>query len=104
LKHTVGVSMAQQRTLGRVISDFFISVSAVAILLALLVSTDARVREEATALVNGQRATQVAATTGQARRFVNTIVGAVKEQSSDHGPLMIMLLCGTGLALVMFRT
>jgi hypothetical protein len=93
-----------QRALRRVVSDFFISVSAVGILLALLVSMDVRVREEATALVNGQRATQVAATTGQARRLVNTIVGVVKDQSSEHGPLMIMLLCGTGLALVMFRT
>jgi hypothetical protein len=93
-----------QRALRRVVSDVFISVSAVGILLALLVSMDVRVREEATALVNGQRATQVAATTGQARRFVNTVVGVVKDQSSEHGPLMIMLLCGTGLALVMFRT
>ena len=54
--------------------------------------------------MNGQRATQVAATTGQARRFANTVIGVVKDQSSEHGPLMVMLLCGTGLALVMFRT
>lgn len=97
--------MAQRSfALRRVVSDFLISASAVGILLALLVSMDARVRDEATALMNGQRATQVAATTGQARRFVNTIVGVVKDQSSEHGPLMVMLLCGTGLALVMFRT
>jgi hypothetical protein len=97
--------MAQRGpTLRRAVSDFLISVSAVGILLALLVSLDVRVREEATALVNGQRANQVAATTGQARRFVNTVVGVVKDQSSEHGPLMVMLMFGTGLALVMFRT
>src|SRR5215472_1240346 len=94
-EHSVGVSMAQRSSLRRVISDFVISASAVGILLALLVSMDSRVREEATALVNGQRTAQVAATTGQARRLMNTVVGVVKDQSSEHGPLMVMLLCGT---------
>jgi hypothetical protein len=87
-----------------VISDFLISVSAVGILLALLVSMDPRVRDEATALMNGQRATQVAATTGQAQRFIHTVVGVVRDQSQEHGPLMVMLVFGTGLGLFMFRT
>ncbi len=96
--------MAQRPfALRRVVSDFLISASAVGILLALLVSMDSRVRDEATALMNGQRTAQVEATTGQARRFVSTVIGVVKDQSSEHGPLMVMLAFGTGLALIMFR-
>mgnify|MGYP003694535461 CR=1 FL=1 len=98
--------MAQRAfVLRRVISDFLISVSAVGILLALLVSMDPRVRDEATALMNGQRATQVDGDDRPgAQRFIHTVVGVVRDQSQEHGPLMVMLVFGTGLGLFMFRT
>jgi hypothetical protein len=63
------------------------------------------VREEVSMTMDGARAsTQIAATTGQARRLARVVVGVVKEQSDEHRPLMIMLVVGTVLTVVMFRT
>lgn len=91
------------RVLRRVVSDTLLSLGSVGLLLALLVAFDGQVREEFSALVNGRASAEVSAQAGRARKFVSVVAGAVKEQSDEHRPLMIMLMAGTALALVMFR-
>ncbi len=89
----------------RVVGDALTSVCALTILLIGLVALDGRVREEVTMTMDGARAsTRIAATTSQARRLANVVVGVVKDQSEQHRPLMIMVIAGTVLTVVMFRT
>jgi hypothetical protein len=89
----------------RLLGDALLSACALAILLVGLIVMDGRVREEVSMTMDGARAsTQIAATTGQARRLARVVVGVVKEQSDEHRPLMIMLVVGTVLTVVMFRT
>ena len=88
----------------RRVNDALLSVCALVLLLVGLVAMDARVREEVTTSMDGARAsTQIAATTGQARRLANVVVNVIKDQSEQHRPLMIMLVVGTVLTVVMFR-
>lgn len=66
---------------------------------------DGRVREEVGMTMNGARAsTELAATSSQARRLANVVAGVIKDQSEQHRPLMIMVIVGTVLTVVMFRT
>lgn len=89
----------------RAISDALLSACALAILLIGLIAMDGRVREEIALNMNGARAsTEIAATTSQARRLANVVVHVVKDQSEQHRPLMIMVVVGTVLTIVMFRT
>jgi hypothetical protein len=85
-------------------SDLLISVCSLAVLVGLLAVFDGRVREEVTARMDGARATgEVAAATNQARRYVTSAYGVVKDQSEQHRPLAIMLVVGTVLTVVLFR-
>lgn len=89
----------------RAISDALLSACALAILLVGLVVMDGRVREEIGMSMDGARAsTEIAATTSQARRLANVVVSVIKDQSEQHRPLMIMVVVGTVLTVVMFRT
>ena len=91
------------RTLRRVLIDSFLTLGSVGLLLTVLVAFDGQVRDEVSAMMNGRATSEVSATTGRARRFVSVVTNAVKQQSDEHRPLMIMLMAGTALALVMFR-
>ena len=91
------------RTLRRVLIDSFLTLGSVGLLLTVLVAFDGQVRDEVSAMMNGRATSGVTATTGSARKFVSVVTSAVKQQSDEHRPLMIMLMAGTALALVMFR-
>jgi hypothetical protein len=91
------------RTLRSVLINGLLSVGSVGLVLAVLVAFDGQVRDEFSAMMNGRATSEVSATTGRARRFVSVVTNAVKQQSDEHRPLMIMLMAGTALALVMFR-
>jgi hypothetical protein len=93
-----------KRTRSRAIRDLLLSVASLAVLIALLVAFDPHVREEASATMDGRGSAEVAATTGQARKLIHVVTAAVKEQSQENRPLMIMFIAGAALALFMFRT
>ncbi len=102
----VGVSVAEKpRTFRRVALDALVSACALGILLAGLVAMDGGVRERLSMQMDSAKAsTEIAATTGEARKLATVVYQIVKEQSEEHGPLMAMLAVGTVLAVVMFRT
>jgi hypothetical protein len=89
----------------RVISDALISACALGVLLIALVAMDGHVREQVAMSMDSTRAsTELAATGAQARKLGGVVIQIVKDQSQQHGPLMIMVVVGTVLTLVMFRT
>jgi hypothetical protein len=88
----------------RAMSDALVSACALALLLVALVAMDGRIRDEMTTAMDSSRAsTEIAATTAQGRRLVGVVYNVVKDQSEQHGPLMIMVVVGTVLTLFMFR-
>lgn len=100
------MSVTQKKsTLRRTVSDLLLSACALSILVTILMVIDPRVREEVSARMDAQRAaSDVSATTGQIRRMLVATSGVVKDQSETHGPLMTMLVVGTVLTVIMFRT
>ena len=97
--------MAKPRSLRRLLGDFLISLCAIAVVLAALVAMDERVREQ---LVYHSDATHAANefsnASARARRFGNTVIEVVKDQSNQNRPLMFMLMAGGVLTVIMFRT
>lgn len=93
------------RTARRVIKDALISATAIGVLLLGLVAMDARVRDQVSlSMDTGYTQGEVAASGAQAHKLATVVVQVVKDQSQEHGPLMLMLAVGLALALVMFRT
>jgi tetrahydromethanopterin S-methyltransferase subunit D len=92
------------RSLRRTIGDLLLSVASLAVVIVLLVAFDPQVREEASSITDGRGSPQVAAATGEARKLTHVVTAAVKEQSKENRPLMIMFVAGAALALFMFRT
>jgi len=84
----------------RVLSDAFVSAGVVAMVLAVLVSIDVRVREQMSTLL-----TSGAGTGGDTwRQFGSTLVHAVMTQSIEHAPMTIFVVAGAVLLLCMVRS
>src|SRR5262245_10994738 len=78
--------------LRRTAKDFLWSAGGVLVLLALLVAFDTRVRDEATSLSQGMRATaQIAAAEGNAHSLVAVLVASARQQSRLHAPMMLFV-------------
>ena len=90
----------------RVMSDFLLSACALSVLLVALMAFDGRVRDEVRMRLDApaRASSDLAVVTGQARNLAGVLIESAKEQSRNHGPLMIMVLAGTVLTLFMVRT
>lgn len=90
--------------LRRVIGDTLISVSALLILLAALVSIDDRVRERVSGLMRADAApAELRNVTHTVSSTASVIFVAAKDQSIEHAPLVIFCVAGTALVLSMLR-
>jgi hypothetical protein len=85
----------------RVLNDTLISMAAVAVLLAVLVSIDPRVREQ---LVLTARSASIGQVGSELARTGSVLVTAAREQSVEHAPLAVFILAGTLLFILMART
>jgi hypothetical protein len=86
----------------RRVGDALVSVGVLAIVLGVLVSVDARVRERLETVV-----TTGAPDLGVPGAWGNVgyvLFDAARTQSIDHAPLMIFVVCATVLLLFMWRT
>jgi hypothetical protein len=88
----------------RVWSDAAMSAGALAILLAVLISIDERVREQVGALVRGTSASTPADAGHQLREVASVLFDAAQTQSVERAPLMIFVVAATVLVLWMLRT
>lgn len=86
----------------RLFYDALISLGALAILLIVLVSFDARVREPIVRIVNGAASGDVAGT--KLGDIGSVIVIAARDQSVAHAPLAIFVIAAGVLVLCMLRT
>lgn len=90
--------------LRRVAKDMLLSVCALSVLLALLIGFDSRVREEVTRRMDSAQASvEIAAAQSHGRRLITLVVEVVREQSRQHGPMMIFLVVATVLTVFMLR-
>jgi hypothetical protein len=88
----------------RVWGDAAMSASALAILLAMLISIDDRVREQVGAIVRGASAWTLGDAGNQFREVASVLFSAAQTQSVEHAPLMIFVVTATVLVLWMLRT
>ncbi len=90
----------------RTFSDLLLSAGAVAILLAILVASDARVRQELTERAGTTaRATHELVSVGnQARSVTELLVQSVKDQVESHQMLMMFVFAASILTAFMIRT
>jgi hypothetical protein len=85
----------------RVMSDAMISMGAVLLLLVILVSIDARVRDQVAGLVGGSGSPELSRVASDAAAVIFTVA---RDQSIAHAPLMIFALASMVLFLFMIRT
>jgi len=87
-------------------SDLLLSACALSVLVVALMAFDGRVRDEVRTRINApaRASSDLAIVGGQARNLASVLIESAKEQSRNHGPLMIMVVAGTVLTLFMVRT
>jgi hypothetical protein len=91
--------------LPRGLGEAAISVGALGALLMTLVAVDDRVREQVSIRFSaGGASEQLAAAGAQVRDLGAVIMGAARDQSISHAPLLIFVLAATVLVLFMLRT
>jgi hypothetical protein len=89
----------------RVISDALISLGALVLLLVLLVSIDDRVRERVTQMVTSPPSSaEIAGAGAQIENVSVVLFRAARDQSVDHGPMVIFAVAAVVLVLFMLRT
>jgi hypothetical protein len=86
----------------RIVNDALISAGALAILLFVLISVDARVREHAVRIVNGAAAGDLGVT--GLSDIGSILLVAARDQSVAHAPLAIFVVVAVVLLLCMVRT
>lgn len=85
--------------------DVLVSIAALGLLLAVLVSVDDRVREQVTMRFNTTQAKSDLKDAGaQAQDLAAVIFSAARHQSIEHAPLMIFVVSATVLVVFMLRT
>jgi hypothetical protein len=88
----------------RVFSDFLLSACAFAVVLAVIVAFDGRVREQVTMTMSGARAsTELVAAQSQSHRLAAVVYAAAKDQVEEHTPLVIFLVVASMLTVFMVR-
>ena len=86
-------------------SDAAISIGALAVLLALLISVDQRVREQVSLRFNTDTAqSEVKDAAGHVRDVAMVLVDAARDQTIAHAPMMIFVSAATVLMVFMLRT
>ena len=90
----------------RALGDVLLSACALAMLLAILMAFDGRLREQVRLRVSSPaRATsEVVAVGAQAGNLLDILFESAKVQSQQHGPLLVMVVAGTVLTVFMLRT
>jgi hypothetical protein len=86
----------------RVLSDAFVSAGVVAMVFAVLVSIDVRVREQMSALLTSGSFSGTGGDTW--RQLGSTLVHSVMTQSIEHAPMTIFVVAGAVLLLCMVRS
>ena len=77
---------------------------AVCTLVAILASFDPRVRQEISLRVSAPPSAHVHNASATLRSVTSIVYEAVRDQSIDHGPLVIFVLAAVVLFLFMLRT
>jgi hypothetical protein len=89
----------------RVMSDALISMGALVLLLASLVSIDERVREHVTNMLTTPPSSAEIVGAGVRIEQVSALVlKAARDQSVEHAPMVIFAVVATVLVLIMLRT
>jgi hypothetical protein len=88
----------------RALSDAAISVAALFVLLATLVSIDDRVRERVGGVLHPPTSSELAGASQEVGSIVSLLVDAVRDQSMANGPMVIFAVAATVLVLFMLRT
>jgi uncharacterized membrane protein len=89
----------------RVMSDALISMGALVLLLASLVSIDERVREHVTNMLTTPPVSAEIVGAGVRVEQVSALVlKAARDQSVEHAPMVIFAVVATVLVLIMLRT
>jgi hypothetical protein len=85
--------------------EVLISIAALGVLLAVLISVDDRVREQVGMRFNtAQAKSDLAGVGAQAHDLAGAIFSAARHQSIEHAPLMIFVFSATVLVVFMLRT
>jgi hypothetical protein len=90
--------------LRRVCGDLLVSIGMLGAVLGILVSVDARVREQLQAAVSVTSSVGVGAVGGQLREVGLTLFDAARTQSIEHAPLVIFAVVATVLVLALMRS
>jgi hypothetical protein len=89
----------------RAFSDALASAAALAVLLAILVAFDGRVREQVTMRLGGEQASADLAEAGnRVHGLASVLFEVVRDQSQMHVVLLIFVVAATVLTLFMVRT
>jgi hypothetical protein len=89
----------------RPIGDALISIGALAILLAVLVSVDERVRQQVSLrLTGGSAQAELRGAGVQVQDVAAVIIDAARHQSIEHAPMMLFVVAASVLFLFMLRT
>ena len=88
----------------RVFSDAVLSAGLFVAALLILISLDGRVREQVQASLSGSSPAGFAGVAAQARDVAGTVLEALRTQSVDNGPMVILVVAATVLVLAMVRT
>lgn len=80
------------------------SAGVLAVVIAMLVSFDVRVREQARAAIRAASPSTVADTGTQLSEVTSAMYDAFRTQSIEHAPLLLFVVIGTVLLLCMMRT
>jgi hypothetical protein len=90
--------------LRRVSGDLFVSIGVLGAVLGVLMSVDARVREQLQAVVSLTSPAGLGAAGRQLRDLGLTLFEAARMQSIEHAPLVIFTVVATVLLLAMMRS
>ena len=89
----------------RPIGDALVSIGAVAMLLAVLVSVDERVRQQVSLRLTGGTAQAELRGAGvQIQNLASVIIDAARSQSIEHAPMMLFVVAASVLFFFMLRT
>ena len=88
----------------RAYAEMLLSAGAAAIVVAVLVSMDFRVREQAGVLARSIPAATVAGSVEQARKLGSLLSSVAASQSIDRAPLLVFVSVATILVLYMSRS
>jgi hypothetical protein len=89
----------------RPIGDALISIGAVAVVLAVLVSVDERVRQQVSLRLSpGAAQSQLHGAGVQMHTLADTVIDAARYQSIEHAPMMLFVFAASVLFIFMLRT